>query len=162
MGDWNQRQGRNRRLTFSQDRMFCYPLGLGTSQEAQEFSKSCISLPLGNQETSHADVKLGPLPWALGHRKASSRHWDLWAPIGCFLPKSSCVLEPEMSLSSFQSPVFLPQPLSGTLVGLVVVNFIHPEEKALWLTGASALSCSGAGFSPSQENRNPGQIQRLC
>lgn len=67
-----------------------------------------------------------------------------------------------MSPSSSYFPLCLPQPLSGTLVELVVVNIIHPEEKALWLTGASALSCPGAGFSPYQETRNPGQIQRLC
>lgn len=67
-----------------------------------------------------------------------------------------------MSLSSFHSPLCLPQPLSGTLVELMVVNISLPDGKALRLTGASALSCPGAGFSPPQEIRIPGQIQRLC
>jgi hypothetical protein len=67
-----------------------------------------------------------------------------------------------MSLSSFHSPLCLPQPLSGPLVELVVVNITHSEEKALWLTGASASSCPGACCSPPQEIRKPGQIRRLC
>lgn len=40
------------------------------------------------------DAKRIPLHRAPGHRKASSRYWDLWFPIVCFLPRSSCVLEP--------------------------------------------------------------------
>lgn len=57
--------------------------------------------------------------------------------------------------------VSLSQPLSGSLVEPVVVNIIRPKEKALWLTGASALSCPVAGVSPPQETRNPGQRQSL-
>lgn len=62
-----------------------------------------------------------------------------------------------MSRGLLHFPLCLPLSLlSSGLVEPVVGNTICPKEKALWLTGASALSCPVAGFSPPQETGNLG------